>query len=160
MYVDQNLSFKVLKDYNSHDSNILESLSKFAQAMGKFLLLASSIAPSSENLLTFLGISYITGDFNLDLLQSQNNSITAEFVENLFPFSFFALNKKINAYSSVFCNINRRHIHKQHFNHCQKRTHYYRYFGPFSDIFNFSNECVRSLKDFFVFQRSDASAWV
>lgn len=62
--------------------------------MGKFLLLASSIAPSSENLLTFLGISYITGDFNLDLLQSQNNSVTAEFVENLFPFSFFALNKK------------------------------------------------------------------
>lgn len=94
MYVDQNLSFKVLKDYNSHDSNILESLSKFAQAMGKFLLLALSIAPSSENLLTFLGISYITGDFNLDLLQSQNNSVTAEFVENLFPFSFFALNKK------------------------------------------------------------------
>ena len=105
--------------------------------MGKFLLLASSIAPSSENLLTFLGISYITGDFNLDLLQSQNNSITAEFVENLFPFSFFSLNKKINAYNSVFCNINRRHIHKQHFNHCQKRTHCYRYFGPFSDIFNF-----------------------
>ena len=62
--------------------------------MGKFLLLALSIAPSSENLLTFLGISYITGDFNLDLLQSQNNSVTAEFVENLFPFSFFALNKK------------------------------------------------------------------
>lgn len=62
--------------------------------MGKFLLLASSIAPSSENLLTFLGISYITGDFNLDLLQSQNNSVTAKFVENLFPFSFFALNKK------------------------------------------------------------------
>lgn len=128
--------------------------------MGKFLLLASSIAPSSENLLTFLGISYITGDFNLDLLQSQNNSVTAEFVENIFPFSFFALNKKINAYNSVLCNINRRHIHKQHFNHRQKRTHCYRYFGPFSDIFNFSNECVRSLKDFFVFQRSDASAWV
>lgn len=36
-------------------------------------------------------VCYISADFNLDLLQFQNNSITAQFLENPFSFSFLPL---------------------------------------------------------------------
>ena len=31
---------------------------------------------------------YITGDFNLDLLKHESHSVTAQFIESLFAFSF------------------------------------------------------------------------
>ena len=50
--------------------------------------------------------------------------------------------KETNAYNLVFCDINLQHIYEQQFNHSRKQPYCYRYFGPFSDIFN----CFRRMR--------------
>ena len=61
--------------------------------------------PPSENTLKFIekvneiisGVTkgnkhfYITGDFNLDLLKHESHSVTAQFIESLFAFSFLPM---------------------------------------------------------------------
>lgn len=116
MYIDQDLSFKILKEHNSHDTSIFESL--FAEICSNNVqnVVAGVIyRPPSENTLTRLEkfdellskltrkekTYYICGDFNLDLLQFENNSTTAQIVESVIFCLLFVTNNKTDVSLSI-----------------------------------------------------------
>ena len=116
LFIDQNFSYKILTEFNVSDANIIESL--FVEVCiprHKNIITGVIYRPPSENTLEFVeklneiisGVTkgnkhcYITGDFNLDLLE---HAYESEFIESLFAFSFLPMITKptrITAHSAT-----------------------------------------------------------
>ena len=117
--IDQNFSYKMLPEFNVSDANIIESLFvEICIPRHKNIIIGVIYRPPSENTLEFVekvneiisGVTkgnkhcYITGDFNLDLLKHESHSVTAQFIESLFAFSFLPMITKptrITAHSAT-----------------------------------------------------------
>ena len=119
LFIDQNFSYKILPEFNVSNANIIESLFvKICIPRHKNIIIGVIYRPPSENTLEFVekvneiisGVTkgnkhcYITGDFNLDLLKHESHSVTAQFIESLFAFSFLPMITKptrITAHSAT-----------------------------------------------------------
>ena len=119
LFIDQNFSYKILREFNVSDANIIESLFiEICIPRHKNVIIGVIYCPPSENTLEFvekvneiiLGVTKgnknccITGDFNLDLLKHESHSVTAQFIELLFAFSFLPMITKptqITAHSAT-----------------------------------------------------------
>ena len=113
IYVKENLSFKILKQYSIFYERIFESLfieitlennkkiiigsvycppkapgftftQQFAQFLEIFTNLLAELSGSSEQV-------FIYGDFNLNVLDLANNKFISEYVETVFSFGFLQL---------------------------------------------------------------------
>ena len=113
IYVKENLSFKVLKNYSIFYERIFESLFvEITFENGKKIIVGSVYCPPKAPGLTFTqqfaqfsevltnllaelsGNSeqvFIYGDFNLNVLEIENNKFISEYVETVFSFRFLQL---------------------------------------------------------------------
>ena len=113
IYVKENLSFKVLKNYSIFYERIFESLFvEITFENGKKIIVGSVYCPPKAPGLTFTqqfaqfsevltnllavlsGNSeqvFIYGDFNLNVLEIENNNFISEYVETVFSFGFLQL---------------------------------------------------------------------
>ena len=67
--------------YHPPSENTLESVEKLNEII-------SGVTKGNKH-------CYITGDFNLDLLKHESHSVTAQFIESLFAFSFLPMITKL-----------------------------------------------------------------
>ena len=108
-YISNNLNYKLRTDLNIYEEGIIESLFiEIISTTSKNIILGNIYRPPSGNFEIFENklneilanvdktkkISYLTGDFNIDLLKSDVCEYSNRFCEQLFTSSFFPLINK------------------------------------------------------------------
>jgi exonuclease III len=108
-YISNNLNYKLRTDLNIYEEGIIESLFiEVISTTSKNIILGNIYRPPSGNFEIFENklneilanvdktkkISYLTGDFNIDLLKSDVCEYSNRFCEQLFTSSFFPLINK------------------------------------------------------------------
>ena len=119
LYIDEKLTYKVLTEYDTSNSSVLEFLFvEICIPNNKNIIIGAIYRPPTGNLEEFLdkfnellsGVTrankhcYVTGDFNLDLMKHETHSITAQFLEALYSYGLIPMITKptrITAHSAT-----------------------------------------------------------
>ena len=103
IYISNNFNFKRRSDLDIIEDGIIETL--FISTSGKNIIVGTVYRPPSGNFDMFENkfneiltkvdksnkITYLMGDFNIDLLKTENSDYSSRFCEQLFTSSFFPL---------------------------------------------------------------------
>ena len=105
-FISNNLNYKIRSDLNTNKDGIIETLfTEINSTSSKNIILGSIYRPPNgdfemfENILNTIltkvdktkKVTYLTGDFNIDLLKSDHSEHSNRFYEQLFTSSFFPL---------------------------------------------------------------------